>query len=672
MAQSAYMMTIEQDCNTVAKTYVGVSDAALEKVREGAALLDISRLQNHQTRNSDDILTCRKKMVDAMSGAAVCGDDLGLCLDWTGRYIDPSSGGAILSADLGKLADLITRPTDDHTWAGTGDNKRFVEFLNTKRKYIESVMQNCEGTTTELWDMFLEDALPRLHLAARDKLQEMRQSCTEITAQCASGAMTSLEDFDVRALSVFAVNADKTANEICADTRNACTALMNLGGAEWAAGVQAITDQKTLDTVLYACRIIGQNCIIETCSNNASKFGACRANSNNYARAEILTTKRCWDEVAECIRDVDPVSMKRIADTFGTETDIGWPTENERPDNGVTGDLFRLTKHIWGSCTENANNESTSKIKPGDTLMSWLATNTDYDSCNGTMCRAGQIQYGAGDCKPSYEFINIDGTDYWCGNTKTHMCEINGEPNGVCAELQDFTLRVDPFTNYLPRIIPGMQFATECKHEEQFITINGTNYWCGDENHLCDDGQTCARKVSGETMKYVKEDVFSEAQTWFRPAHGTEPGQCLPVGQFSEFSDGIFWCDPNSHMCDNNQCHPDFPQNNAGDCKPIDQFIDTDGDEVKDTWCNPDENVLECDGGYCKTGYTKNTNDEIKCRLDSEFQDCNNEDHEGCNNGKTWCNPMPYDNGTSRPCENNMCPINYVLDPSLEGCVPDE
>ncbi|MDR0727111.1 MAG: hypothetical protein LBF37_03550, partial [Rickettsiales bacterium] len=44
IAESGYLMAIEQDCNTVSKAYGTMQDQALEKVREGAALLDMARL----------------------------------------------------------------------------------------------------------------------------------------------------------------------------------------------------------------------------------------------------------------------------------------------------------------------------------------------------------------------------------------------------------------------------------------------------------------------------------------------------------------------------------------------------------------------------------------------------------------------------------------------------
>ena len=60
IAESGYQMMIEQDCNTVKKSYQSQTDNARAKVLENSALLDMSRLSTYQDKNSDDILTCKR------------------------------------------------------------------------------------------------------------------------------------------------------------------------------------------------------------------------------------------------------------------------------------------------------------------------------------------------------------------------------------------------------------------------------------------------------------------------------------------------------------------------------------------------------------------------------------------------------------------------------------
>ncbi|MCL2749307.1 MAG: hypothetical protein FWE50_04520 [Alphaproteobacteria bacterium] len=325
--QNAYKMAIEQDCNTVAKTYSGLKDKASEKVKEASALLDMSRLNNQQSRNSDDILTCKKKMLDALQDPAVCGASLGKCLDWSGRYINPATGSAILTSNLANLNEMIRRPAGDEKWAKQPGNDKFVQFLETKRKYIAPAMKNCESLESVVWTMFIEDALGQIKLAQGKKLEDMRQGCTTITTDCLNNAGGSLVDFDSRALSIFGVDYDRNVNQVCAELKTACTALMT--GPEidtsWGEAIGYLATAKTLDQIVTTCTEVGKNCIIRNCMNLESKFGLCQE-KNSVMRTNIFTQKLCWEEVENCVRSAGgDVLASIVSDTgrFGTIDSIG-------------------------------------------------------------------------------------------------------------------------------------------------------------------------------------------------------------------------------------------------------------------------------------------------------------------------------------------------------------
>jgi hypothetical protein len=322
--QSAYSAAIEQDCNTVAKTYAGMKEAALGKVREGGALLDMARLNNQQTRNSDDVLTCKKKMLEALSDTAVCGEDLGKCLDWSGKYIDPLTGGAILTENLYKLEGLIKRPSGDETWAKASGNDKFVIFLNSKKKYIEPAMKNCESLEATVWNAFIEDALAQIKLAQGKKLEDMRQGCTTLTSECLTNASASLISFDSRSLSIFGVNYDRNANEVCSGIQTACTALLNGYDTDyaWGAAVGDIATKKTYDQIFSTCMEVGKNCIVRNCMNIESKFGLCQSATANM-RTHIFTRSLCWDDILNCVKSANTASISNIVTRigeFGAET----------------------------------------------------------------------------------------------------------------------------------------------------------------------------------------------------------------------------------------------------------------------------------------------------------------------------------------------------------------
>ena len=322
IAESGYQMTIEQDCNTIAKTYETQTNQAREKIREGSALLDISRLDTYQKRNSDDILTCKKKILNQLYDTSVCGDGLGKCLDISGQYIDPSTGQAFLTQNLANLSTLITRPTDNQTWTSAPGNDRFVSYLNSKKKYLEPAMENCQDIADYVWEEFIDDALSQIKLAQESKLEEVRQSCTTLTAQCLTDTSDSISNFDARALSTFGVKADKTVNDMCASVRNACTALLEtVGGAEdWVGGMSQIATDKTYDTIMQTCREVGRACIIQACTSISGNFGMCENIQNSINRKAIINRTSCWNEVKQCVAEAGEDAINNIFNSATTDT----------------------------------------------------------------------------------------------------------------------------------------------------------------------------------------------------------------------------------------------------------------------------------------------------------------------------------------------------------------
>lgn len=314
IVESGYQMAIEQDCNTVAKAYETQQDQAREKILEGSALLDMSRLDIYQKRNSDDILTCKKKMLDMLTDSSVCGSNLEKCLDISGKYIDPSTGEAILTIDLVNLGNLITRPDTNQTWTSAPGNDKFISYLDSKKKFLEPAMENCQDIADYVWDEFIEDALAQIKLAQESKLEEVRQSCTTLTTQCLSDTAKSIEDFDARALSIFGVEADKTVREMCSEVQNACTALLDssTGGEIWNEGMTEIATDKTYETIMKTCREVGRACIIQSCKSISGNFGLCESIQTSVNRKSIINRTACWDEVVQCVASAGIDSINNI------------------------------------------------------------------------------------------------------------------------------------------------------------------------------------------------------------------------------------------------------------------------------------------------------------------------------------------------------------------------
>lgn len=413
--ENNYKLAIQQDCNTVAKSYDAKYNQAIEKIHESSALLDMSRLNAYQQRNSDDILTCKKKILEKMYESSVCGEDLHKCLDVTGQYINPSDGSAFLSTSLYKITTLLTPPTNNsEKWSKMSQNEPFVSFLNSKKKFLEPATEQCQEIADTVWKDFLDDALAQIKLAQNAKLEQIRQSCTTLVAECKNAANQSIENFDARALSVFKVIADTTVNTMCENVQNSCIGLLNSyggGGTEWAEGITDIATSVSYSSILETCMTVGKDCIIQQCNGTSGNFSLCGEYSSPQRRA-ILKRTACWQKVKDCVEqssNLENIDTTSLTDAY-YENFYGTTSNSlNRLCSSDNTKSCLITEQIWGNCEYNPENTiistnpalTSSNIKTenkilmpkssdNSTLLSWFAYNTDtidaLDSCGAYNC----------------------------------------------------------------------------------------------------------------------------------------------------------------------------------------------------------------------------------------------------------------------------------------------
>ena len=506
IAQSGYQMTIEQDCNTVAKSYKNLTDQARTKVFESGALLDMSRLDIHQQRNSDDILTCKKKMLDMLTDTTVCGDKLGQCLDISGQYIDPTTGAAFLTPNLSNLSTLIHRPDTGQTWTNAPGNDRFVTYLNSKKQFLEPAMENCQDIADSVWTSFVEDALSQIKLAQESKLEDMRRSCTTLLSQCLDNANDSISEFDARALSVFGLASDTTANAMCSNVRESCTVLLDStgGGLEWSTGVESIATTVTYEKLLHTCREVGRQCIIRTCTAISGNFGLCENINTSINRKSIINRSACWNEVENCVASAGDTALTSIiAQEYPKDIDgnldykaiyknlynVSAPVHdicNNCYENNAECATCRLTEQIWGNCehapsTELNDKTPTNKIyvnyttnPDNETLLSWFSRNTGTenkdDSCRDTACPMGQQMTPEGICATSDQFTD-DGAYCPASDKQIHMS----------APVTNDTLETKSITNCCTNGFDGAGFCCADGESTQYRTEE-YQYSTGDAN----------------------------------------------------------------------------------------------------------------------------------------------------------------------------------------------
>lgn len=472
--QDNYKLAIQQDCNTVAKAYNTQYNNAIEKIHESGALLDMARLNAYQQRNSDDVLTCKKKILAQLSDASVCGTDLYKCLDISGQYINPADGSVFLSENLYGMTTLLTEPYGDQTWASMTQNSQFVSFLNSKKKFLQPAMEQCQDVADTVWTEFLSDALAQIKLAQNKKLEEVRQSCVTLVTECKTTSKENLSEFDSRALSTFGVLTDTTVNQICADIELSCISLMAASGggsAQWQSGMDGISAETSYDTILETCTTVGKDCIIQQCNGTSGNFGLCE-NFGSRPRRSILNRNVCWQEVLDCVNQSSNLAAinQQITDEtrenyYTSVYELNTTSVQTVPDicsqlSDNEKKACYIAEQIWGNCENEPNSAITTNtslvqtansgfisknkiLTPLDddrtTLLSWFATNTgttdNIDSCSSYNCPVN-YKYDNGTCK---EVITSD-----------DLITTNGQPVSTTDQILYVTTFPSVITNDCP------------------------------------------------------------------------------------------------------------------------------------------------------------------------------------------------------------------------------
>ena len=383
IVENSYKLTIQQDCNTVSNAYNSKYNEAMSKIHESGALLDMARLNAYQQRNSDDIFTCKRKILEKLSEPSICGEKLYKCLDITGQYINSADGSAFLSENLYNLTTLLTAPTGDIKWTRVPGNEQFVAFLNSKKQFLKSATEQCKDIADVVWTDFLEDALAQIKLAQNAKLEEIRRSCLKLITECKNTAYNSLSDFDANAISTFAIVTDKTVNGMCADVQNACINLMEIAtdDSTLAGGLANLEADISYQSIIKNCTAIGKECIINHCHGTDGDFSLCK-NSQSETRRQLLNLEICWSDVFDCVKQANNLNNMTVP-TFNFSQQYLVCLDNEDKN------ICLITHQIWGDCDNDTLSDQYT-IKKDDSLLAWLGDNTNT-SCKADACPIGYI-----------------------------------------------------------------------------------------------------------------------------------------------------------------------------------------------------------------------------------------------------------------------------------------
>ncbi len=279
-AINAYLMAIEQDCNTVQSAIENMQKQAKASIRESSAMLDLARIENRQNHNSDDIATCINNVESAILSEEVCGKNYHKCLD-NGEFIDISTGAPIAGIkDFYKLEQMLTFANDvdlaSQKLSKLSSNRTFVlNFESHVKKFAKDALDRCREKSDDVWSNYLDKALLDIYYSQKDKVNEIKQGCFDFISACqenGNNAMTAaMASLTGDAKIVLQPDTILLTKNMCDDYIQSCDNMFDGDTSTKQLFSEYINHQVSVDT-LAACRAIIQQCFDNFGGKNYENF----------------------------------------------------------------------------------------------------------------------------------------------------------------------------------------------------------------------------------------------------------------------------------------------------------------------------------------------------------------------------------------------------------------
>ncbi len=268
-AVNAYLMAIEQDCNTVQTAIDERRSQMKSAIREGSAMLDLARVENRRKHNSDDIAACINNVESAILSEEVCGANYHKCLD-NGEFIDVATGAPIVGvknfANLGKLLTF--------QWGVDAANQRlskqmlnalFVSNFEKRTKmFAKPALDKCTEIADEVWSEYLDRALLAIYYAQQSKVAEIKQGCFDFISGCYAdkdGSITAaMAELMGSGLTILQPDKIVLTNKMCTDYVDSCNDMFRTDeDPQWSIMRDYVKNREDTD-ILIACRAVVKQC----------------------------------------------------------------------------------------------------------------------------------------------------------------------------------------------------------------------------------------------------------------------------------------------------------------------------------------------------------------------------------------------------------------------------
>lgn len=262
-AVNAYLMAIEQDCNTVQTAITNKQKETHAAIRESSSMLDLARADNHKNHNSDDIATCLANVESAILSEEVCGKNYHKCLD-NGKYIDVTTGAPISGVvDFYKLGTLLKftpgRSNETQKLAQNPDNQEFVSsFEKHVKQFAEPALDKCLDNAQVVWKDYLNKAMLDIYYAQQSKVNEIKQGCFDFVSACYmnnnTAITTAMQGLLTNQTNIIKPETITLTKELCSDYIESCNNMFDNNIIS-----EYVQNRNDVDS-LSACRAIAKQC----------------------------------------------------------------------------------------------------------------------------------------------------------------------------------------------------------------------------------------------------------------------------------------------------------------------------------------------------------------------------------------------------------------------------
>lgn len=440
-AVTAYLMAIEQDCNTVQTALENKQKELKGAIREGGAMLDLARVENRHKHNSDTLATCINNIESAILSEQVCGANYHRCLD-NGEFIDVETGapleGVVHFYELGNLLKFeFGKNAVDQKLSKISNNQKFVKAFESKtKKFAADALDRCTEISDTAWQEYLDKALLAIYYAQQDKVTTIKNGCFDLISACyedketaITAAMATLIDGTTE----LSLMPDKIVltKEMCSNYIDSCNNMFANDENNQNVIADYIAQQADKDR-LDACRAIVQQCF-----NN---FGGTNYENFYYPSSGLFIANYVDNPAYEKIENNGTIEYHSIDRTY-KKSALDWFTlyQYDKGGNRVIDDRTHKPVYVSECAKQVASVTSCADLVESafgglDRIIAQQEVLTEYGTYNYTS-PSGEVDKDAF----AYGWTKTDdigdGADIWTSSSDYKFQNRRLRPTGVATEV---------------------------------------------------------------------------------------------------------------------------------------------------------------------------------------------------------------------------------------------